>query len=162
MDITKQQLAKLSERMEALAKEHTEVAGKGGCEANRACSVGGGTGRSSKAHHATYAPPTPPPSQAPRGHSSPRVSDVASSGMAVDAELLLASEGEENGPKSLRVGATGEEAPSVQQVLAAQETFSTQELESIMESFRQRHSLLEQELIASEQRDLEVALGWSV
>ena len=52
-------------------------------------------------------PPTPPPSQGPRGHSSPRVSDVASSGMAVDAELLLPSEGKEKGPKRLRVGATG-------------------------------------------------------
>ena len=65
------------------------------------------------------------------------MSDVASSGMAVDAELLLPSEGEENGPKRLRVGTTGEEAPSLQQVLAAQDTFSMQELESIVESFWQ-------------------------
>ena len=106
-------------------------------------------------------PPTPPPSQDPRGHSSPRVSDVASSGMAVDAELLLPSKGQEKGPKRFRVGTTGEEAPSLQQVLAAQETFSMQELYSIMESFRQRHSLLEQEMIANEQRELEDALGWS-
>ena len=81
--------------------------------------------------------------------------------LAVDAELLLPSEEEEKGPKRLWVSTTGEEAPSLQQVLAAQETFSMQELESIMESFRQRHSLLEQELIASEPRDLEDALGWS-
>ena len=81
--------------------------------------------------------------------------------MAVDAELLLPSEGEEKGPKRLQVGATGEKASSLQQVLAAQETFSMQELESIMESFRQRHSLLEQEMIANEQRELEDALGWS-
>ena len=106
-------------------------------------------------------PPTPPPSQAPRGHSSPRVSGVASSGMAVDAELILPSGGEESGPKRFRVGTTGEEAPSLQQVLAAQDTFSMQELESIMESFRQRHSLLEQEFLATEQRELEDALGWS-
>ena len=86
---------------------------------------------------------------------------MASSGMAVDAELLLPSEGEEKGPKRRRVSASGEEAHSLQQVLAAQDTFSAQELESIMESFRQRHSLLEQELIASDQRDLEDALGWS-
>ena len=104
-------------------------------------------------------PPTPPPSQFPRGHSSPRVSEVASSGMAVDAELLLLSEGEEKGPKRLRVGATGEEAPSLQQVLDAKETFGMMELESIMESFRQRHSLLEQEMIANEQRELEDALA---
>ena len=67
----------------------------------------------------------------------PGVSDVASSGMAVDAELILPSGGEENGPKRIRVGTTGEEAPSLQQVLAAQDTFSMQELESIMESFQQ-------------------------
>ena len=91
VDITKQQLAKLSKRMEALAEEHTEVAEKMVAK---------------QTELAQLPPPTPPPSQGPRGHSSPRVSDVASSGMAVDAELLLPSEG-------LRVGGTGEEAPSL-------------------------------------------------
>ena len=81
--------------------------------------------------------------------------------MAVDAELILPSGGEENGPKRIRMGTTGEEAPSLQQVSAAQDTFSMQELESIMESFQQLHSLLEQELIATEQRELEDALAWS-
>ena len=81
--------------------------------------------------------------------------------MAVDAELILPSRGDENGPKRIRVGTNVEEAPSLQQVLAAQDTFSMQELESIMESFQQLHSLVEQELIATEQRELEDALGWS-
>ena len=78
--------------------------------------------------------------------------------MAVDAELLLPTGGEEKGPKRLRVGNTGEEAPSLLQVLAAQETFSAQDLGSIIDSFRQRQSQLEEEQIASEQRDLEDAL----
>ena len=53
-------------------------------------------------------------------------------------------------------------APLVRRrLLCSKFLFSMQELESIMESFRQRHSLLEQELIASEQRDLEDALWWS-
>ena len=81
--------------------------------------------------------------------------------VAVDAELLLPTEGEEKGPKRVRVGTTGEEAPSLQQVLAAQDTFSLQELESIIDSFRQRQSQLEEELVVSDQRDLEDALGWS-
>ena len=81
--------------------------------------------------------------------------------MAVGAELLLPTDGEEKGPKRLRVGITGEEAPSLQQILAVQDTFSVQELGSIIDSFRQRQSQLEEEQIASEQRDLEDALGWS-
>ena len=51
------------------------------------------------------------------GHTSPRVSEMASSGMVVDAELLLPTDGEEKSPKRLRVGTTGEEAPSLQQGL---------------------------------------------
>ena len=161
VDITKQQLAKLSERMEALAKEHTEVAEKVVAKQTELAQLEVGLEEARRLIMQPTLPPTPPPSQAPRGHSSLRVSDVASSGMAVDAELLLPYEGEEKGPKRLRVGTTGEEAPSLQQGLAAQDTFSMQELESILESFRQRHSLLEQELIPSDQRDLEDALGWS-
>ena len=134
--ITKQQPAKLSKRMEALVEEHTEVAEKVVAKQTELAQFEVELEEARRLIMRPAPPPTPPPSQAPRGHSSPRVSDVASSGMAVDAELLLPSEGE-------------------------QETFSMQELESIMESFRQRHSLLEQELIASEKRDLEDALGWS-
>ena len=105
-------------------------------------------------------PPSPPSSQAPRGPTSPRVSDAALLAWRWMVGCFFLLKGMKN-PKRLRVGATGEEALSLQQVLAAQDTFSIQELESIMESFRHRHSLLEQELIASEQRDLEDALGWS-
>ena len=156
---TKQQLA--SKRMEALAKEHTEVAEKVVAKQTELAQLEVELEEARRLVMQPTLPPTPPPSQGPRGHSSRRVSDVASSVMAVDAESLLPSEREEKGPKLLRVGATGEEAPSLEQVLAAHETFSMQELGSVMESFRQRHSLLEQELIASEQRDLEDALGWS-
>ena len=93
-------------------------------------------------------PPTLPPLHIHRGPSSPRVSEVASSGIAVDAELLLPSEGEGKGPKRLRVSASGEEAPSLQQVLDAKESFSAQDLGS-------------EEEIANSQRDMESALGWS-
>ena len=106
-------------------------------------------------------PSTPPPSQAPRGNTSPRVSEVASSGMAVDAELLLPTDGKEKGPKCLRVGNTGDEAPSLQQVLAAQDTFSARGLGSNIRSFRPRQLQLEEEEIANEQREMENALGWS-
>ena len=158
VDITKQQLAKLSKRVEALAKEHTEAAEKLMAKQTELAQLEVELEEARRLIMQPTPPATPPPSHIPCGHSSPRVSEVASSGMALDAELLLPSEGEEKGPKRLRVGATGEEAPSLQQVLAAQETFSMQELDSIMESFRQRHSLL---MIANEQRELEDALGWS-
>ena len=130
------QLAKLSKRVEALAKEHTEVAEKVVAKQTELAQLEVELEEARRLIMQPTPPPTPPPSQGPRGHSSPR--SQTSSG-----------------------GATGEEAPSLQQVLAAQETFSMQELESVMESFRQRHSLLEQEMIANEQRELEDALGWS-
>ena len=81
--------------------------------------------------------------------------------MAVDAELLLPSEGEEKGPKRLRVSASGEEAPSLQQVLDAKESFSAQDLGSIIHSFQLRQLQLEEEELANSQRDMESALGWS-
>ena len=105
-------------------------------------------------------PTTPPPSQAKCGNTSPRVSEVASSGMAVDAELFLPADGEEKGPKRLRVGTTGDEAPSLQQVLAAQDTFSTQDHASIIHSFQLRQVQVEEEELANEQRDMENGLGW--
>ena len=106
-------------------------------------------------------PATPPPSRIPRGPSSPRVSDVASSGMAVDAELLLPSDGEGKSPKRLRVSASGEEAPSLQQVLDAKDSFSAEDLASIIQSFQLRQSQLEDEENAISQREMESALGWS-
>ena len=72
--------------------------------------------------------------------------------MAVDAELLLPTDGEEKGPKRLRVGNTGDEAPSLQQVRAAQDTFSAQDLGSIIHSFQLRQFQLEEEQSANEQR----------
>ena len=156
VDITKQQLAKLF-----LAKEHIEVAEKVMAKQTELAQLEVELEDARRLIMQPTPPPTPPSSQAPHIHTSPRVSDVASSGMAVDAELLLPTEGEVKGPKRLRVGTTGEEAPSLQQVLAAQDTFSLQDLESIMDSFRQHHSQLEEELIASDQCDLEDALRWS-
>ena len=91
VDITKQQLAKLSERMEALAEEHTEVAEKVVAKQTELAQLEVELEEARRLIMQPTAPPTPPPG--PRGHSSPRVSDVASSGMAVDAELLLPSEG---------------------------------------------------------------------
>ena len=81
--------------------------------------------------------------------------------MVVDAELLLPTDGEEKCPKRLRVGTTGDEAPSLQQVLAAQDTFSTQDLASIIHSFQLRQVQLKDEELANEQRDMENGLGWS-
>ena len=89
VDITKQQLAKLSKREKALAKEHTEVAEKVVAKQTE-LEVESEDAR--RLIMQPTLPPAPPPSQAPRGHSSPKVSDVASSGMAVDAELLLPTE----------------------------------------------------------------------
>ena len=87
MSITKQQLAKLSKRMEALAKEHTEEAEKVVAKQTELAQLEVELEEACRLIMQPTLPPTPPPSQAPRGHSSPRVSDVASSGMAVDAEL---------------------------------------------------------------------------
>ena len=81
--------------------------------------------------------------------------------MAVDAELLFPTEGEEKGPKHLRVGTMGEEAPSLHQVFDAEETFSAQDLGSIIRSFQLRQIQLEEEDIANSQREMESALGWS-
>ena len=156
VDITKQQLSKLSKRAEALAKEHTEAVAKQTelaqleVELEEACRL----------IMQPTPPPTPPPSHIPRGHSSPRVSEVSSSGMAVDAELLLPSDGEEKGPKRLRVSASGEEAPSLQQVLDAKESFSAQDLGSIIHSFQLRQLQYEEEEFANSQREMESALGW--
>ena len=161
VDITKQQLAKLSKRAEALAKEHTEAAEKVVAKQAELAQLEVELEEARRLIMQPTPPPTPPPSQGPRGHASPRVSEVASSGMAVDAELLLPSEGEEKSPKRLRVGATGEEAPSLQQVLAAQDTFSAQDLGSIIRSFQQSQIQLEEEDIANSQREMESALGWS-
>ena len=106
--------------MEALAKEHIEVAGKVMAKQTELAQLEVELEDARRLIMQPTPPPTSPSSQAPRGHTSPRVSDAASSGMAVDAELLLPTEGEVKGPKRLRVGTTGEEAPSLQQVLAAQ------------------------------------------
>ena len=112
VDMTKQQLAKLSKRREALAKEYMEAGAKveektrEQLEQNLRRRVG-------LIMHPTP-PSTPPPSQAPCGNTFPRVSEVASSGMVVDAELLLPTDGEEKCPKRRRVGTTGDEAPSLQ------------------------------------------------
>ena len=138
VDITKQQLAKLSKRAEALAKEHTEAAQKVVAKQAELAQLEVELEEARRLIMQPTRPSTPPPSQGLRGHSSPRVSKVASSGMAVDAELLLPSEGEEKVPKRLRVGATGEDAPSLQQVLDAKETFSAQDLGSFICSFQQR------------------------
>ena len=127
VDITKQQLSTLSKRAEALAKEHTEAAEK--VVAKLEVELEEARGLIMQ----PTPPPTPPPSHIPRGHSSPRVSEVASSGMAVDAELLLPSEGKGKGPKRLRVSTSGEEAPSLQQVLDAEESFFAQDLGSIIQ-----------------------------
>ena len=131
MDITKQQLSKLSKRAEALAKEHTEAAEKVVAKQTELAQLEVELEEARRLIMQPAPPPTPPPSHIPRGHSSPRVSEVASSGMAVDAELLLPSEEEEKGPKRLRVSASGEEAPSLQQVLDAAESFSAQDLGSL-------------------------------
>ena len=85
--ITKQQLAKLSKRVEALAKEHTEEAEKVVAKQTELAQLEVELEEACRLIMQPTLPPTPPSSQAPRGHSSPRVSDVASSGMAVDAEL---------------------------------------------------------------------------
>ena len=89
VDITKRQLAKLSKRVEALAKEHTEVAEKMVAKQTELAQLEVELEEARGLIMQPTLPPTPPPSQAPRGHSSPRVCDVASSGMAVDAELLV-------------------------------------------------------------------------
>ena len=65
---------------------------------------------------------------------------------------LLPTDGEEKGPKRLRLGNTGDEAPSLQQVRAAQDTFSAQDLGSIIHSFQLRQFQLEEEQSANEQR----------
>ena len=132
VDTTKQQLAKLSKRVEVFSKDHTEVAEK--AKQTELSQLEVELEEARRLILQPTPPTTPPPSQAPRGHASPKVSEVASSGMAVDAELILLTEGEEQGPKRLRVGTTGEEAPSLQQVLVAQDTFSMQELGSFVDS----------------------------
>ena len=98
VDITKQQLAKLSKRVEALAKEHTEVAEKVMAKQTELAQLEVELEDARRLIMQLTPPPTPPSSQAPRGHTSPRVSDVASSGMAVDAELLLPAKGRKKVP----------------------------------------------------------------
>ena len=116
-----QQLAKLSKRMEALAKENTEVGKRVVAKQTELAQLGWNWKKLVGSSCDLRPPPTPPPSQALRGQSLESVC-VASSGMAVVAELLLPSEGKEKGSKRLRVSASGEEAPSLQQILAAQDT----------------------------------------
>ena len=130
MDITKQQLAKLSKRMEALAQEHTEVAEKVMAKQTELAELEVELEEARRLTMQPMPPPTPPPSQALRGPSSPRV-------------MLLPL------------------ASLVRRRLLCSKFLLLKTLESIMESFQQRHSLLEQELIATEQRELEDALGWS-
>ena len=52
-------------------------------------------------------------------------------------------------------------APSLQQVLDAKDSFSAQDLASIIQSFQLRQSQLEDEENAISQREMESALGWS-
>ena len=153
-----QQLAKLSKRMEALAKENTEVSEKVVAKQTELAQLEVELEEARWLIMRPTPPPTPPPSQALRGQSLESVVWLPLSWRWL-LSCFFHLKGRTKGSKRLRVSASGEEAPSLQQVLAAQDTFSMQELESIMESFRHRHSLLEQELIASEQRDLEDALG---
>ena len=161
VDITKQQLSKLAKRVETLAKEHTEAAEKLIAKQTELAQLEVELEEARRLIMQPTPPATPPPSHIPRGPSSPRVSDVASSGMAVDAELLLPSDGEGKSPKRLRVSASGEEAPSLQQVLDAKDSFSAQDLASIIRSFQLRQSQLEDEENAISQREMESALGWS-
>ena len=72
VDITKQQLAKLSKRMEALAQEHTEVAEKVMAKQTELAQLEVELEEARRLIMQPAPPPTPPPSQAPRGHSSPR------------------------------------------------------------------------------------------
>ena len=153
----KQQLAKLSKCRETLEKEYMEAGATVEEKTRELAQLEMELEEAWRLIMQPSLPPTPPPSQAPRGHTSPRVSEVASSGMAADAELLLPTDGEEKGPKRFRVGNTGEEAPSLQQVLAAEDTFSAQDLGSIIDSFRQRQLQLDEQ-IASEQRELKTLL----
>ena len=161
VDITKQQLSKLAKRVETLSKEHTEAAEKLIAKQTELAQLEVELEEARRLIMQPTPPATPPPSHIPRGPSSPRVSDVASSGMAVDAELLLPSDGEGKSPKRLRVSASGEEAPSLQQVLDAKDLFSAQDLASIIQSFQLRQSQLEDEENAISQREMESALGWS-
>ena len=161
VDITKQQLSKMSKRVETLAKEHTDAAEKLVAKQAELAQLEVELEEARRLIMQPTPPATPPPSHIPRGPSSPRVSDVASSGMAVDAELLLPSDGEGQSSKRLRVSASGEEAPSLQQVLDAKDSFSAQDLASIIQSFQLRQSQLEDEENAVSQREMESALGWS-
>ena len=160
VDMTKQQLAKLSKRRETLAKEYMEGSAKVEEKTRELAQLEAELEEARRLIMQPTPPTTPPPSQAKCGNTSPRVSEVASSGMAVDAELFLPADGEEKGPKRLRVGTTGDEAPSLQQVLAAQDTFSTQDHASIIHSFQLRQVQVEEEELANEQRDMENGLGW--
>ena len=92
--------------------------------------------------------------------------------MAVDAELLLPDnvgsgadplpeDGEVESVKRLRLIATSDEAPSVQQVLAAQNMFSVQDLGSLIRSFQQRQKEMSDELAERRQLDMVDALGLS-
>ena len=139
VDTTKQQLAKLSKRRETLEQGYIEAGAKVE-EKLVSLRIWRRNLKKLAGSSCSPTPPsTPPRPQAPRGHTSPRVSEVASSGMAVDAELLLPTDGEKKGPKRLRGGNTGEEeAPSLKQVLVAQDTFSAQDLGSIIHSFQPR------------------------
>ena len=67
VDITKQQLSKMSKRVETLAKEHTEAAEKLMAKQTELAQL-----------EVELEEATPSPSHIPRGPSSPRVSDVAS------------------------------------------------------------------------------------
>ena len=78
----------LCKRAEGLAKEHTEAAEKVVAKQTELAQLEVALEEARRLIMQPAPPPTPPPSHIPRGHSSPRVSEVASSGMAVDAELL--------------------------------------------------------------------------
>ena len=99
------------------------------------------------------------------------LSEVASSGMAVDAELLLPrniadagpcqDESEAKSAKRLPQSVTGDEAPSVQQVLAAQNTFSVQDLGSMIRSIQQRQQEMEEEEVERDQCGMDDAVELS-
>ena len=80
VDITKQQLSKLSKRAEALAKVHTEAAEKVMAKQTELAQLEVELEEARRLIMQPTPPTTPPPSHIPRGPSSPRVSDVASSG----------------------------------------------------------------------------------
>ena len=147
-DVTKQQLAKLSMRRDSLEKEYMEMGAKVEEKTRELAQLETELEKARGLIMQPTPPSTPPPSQGPHGDSSPRVSAVASSGVAVDAELLLLDnvgsganrpreEGEEKGPKRLHVSATGDEALPCSKFFLLKTHYS--------------HS----------QRDVESALGWS-